>query len=176
MNLPNKYQWLLNEPGPKMLLEFIKIYGIKEAPGAVDNPVILAWAKEVGVKDTYIHDEIPWCGLAMGVVAKRAGKDVNFNPLRALNWAKFGKKVTDGPKLGDILVFTRKGGGHVGLYIGEDDGCYHVGGGNQLDEVNITRIVKSRLYAVRRPIYKVVPPNVRQIILDNDGAVSSNEQ
>ena len=33
--------------------------------------------------------------------------------------------------LGDILTFKRNGGGHVGLYVGEDKDCYHVLGGNQ---------------------------------------------
>jgi uncharacterized protein (TIGR02594 family) len=165
----------LNEPGPKMLLEFIKIYGIKEAPGAIDNPVILSWAKEVGAQD-YNHDEVPWCGLAMAVIAKRAQKDFNFQPLWAKNWSRFGQKVTDGPKLGDVLVYTRKGGGHVGLYIGEDKTCYHTGGGNQLNAVNIIRMEKSRLFSVRRPIYKVMPPNVRAIILSEEGEISTNEQ
>lgn len=176
MTLPNKYKWLLNEPGPKMLREFIKIYGVKEAPGAIDNPVILAWAKEVGVQDTYNHDEVPWCGLAMAVIAKRAGKAFDFQPLWAKNWARFGQKVKDEPRLGDILVYTRKGGGHVGLYIAEDDECYHTGGGNQLNEVNIIRMQKSRLYAVRRPLYKVIPSNVRPIYLNAEGEISSNEK
>lgn len=175
MNLPNKYKWLLQEPGPKMIKEFLKIYGVKEEPGSLDNPVILSWAKELNIKD-YIHDEIPWCGLAMAVIAKRADKPVNFPPLWAKNWAKFGAKVTDGAKLGDVLVFSRTGGGHVGLYIGEDATNYHVGGGNQLDQVNIVLIAKSRIYAIRRPIYKVTPPNVRKIQLTQDGLISENEQ
>lgn len=175
MNLPNKYKWLLNEPGPKMLLEFIKIYGVKEAPGAIDNPVILAWAKEVGVQDTYNHDSVPWCGLSMAVIAKRAGKVFGFQPLWAKNWAKFGQKV-DRAMLGDVLVFNRKGGGHVGIYVGEDQVCFHVGGGNQLNEENIIRIPKSRILAIRRPIYKVTPPNVRPIILNEEGEISTNEQ
>lgn len=175
MDLPPKYNWLLDEPGPKIIKEFIKIHGIKEAPGAIDNPVIIGWAMELGIKH-YVHDEIPWCGLAMAIMAKRAGKPFAFDPLRAKNWAQFGVKVKDGAKLGDVLVFTRKGGGHVGVYLGEDDECYHVGGGNQSDMVNIVRKEKSRIYAIRRPLYKVQPDNVRKIILSPDGDINNYEQ
>lgn len=175
MELPDKYKWLLKEPGPKMIREFIKIHGVKEAPGIGDNPVIIGWAMELGIRD-YQHDEVPWCGLTMAIIAKRAGKEANFPVLWAKNWAKFGQKVKDGAKLGDILVFSRSGGGHVGLYIAEDDNCYHVGGGNQMDQVNITRIEKGRLFAIRRPLYKVMPANARKIFINADGEISNNEQ
>jgi cell wall-associated NlpC family hydrolase len=35
--------------------------------------------------------------------------------------------------LGDVLVFRRGGGGHVALYVGEDEEAFHVLGGNQAD-------------------------------------------
>lgn len=174
MKLPNQYKWLLSEAGPKMILELLKIYGVEEAPGKADNPVIMNWAAETGTKD-YRHDAVPWCGLTMALLAKRAGKDYSFQPLWALNWAKFGERVVDGAKLGDVLVFKRTGGGHVGLYIGEDDTCYHVGGGNQCDEVNIVRKEKDRIYAIRRPLYKVQPSNVRKILLSPEGGISNLE-
>lgn len=158
-----------------MLLEFLKIYGIREGPGDIDNPVILEWAKETGIKD-YRHDETAWCGLAMALIAKRAGKEVDFPPLWAKNWAGFGIKVTDGGMLGDILVFTRSGGGHVGLYIAEDEEYFHVGGGNQQNAVNIIRVEKNRIYAIRRPKYNVQPANVRKIFVTTEGEISDNER
>jgi uncharacterized protein (TIGR02594 family) len=175
MNLPNPYIWLPKEPGPKMVLEFLKLYGLHEAPGASDNPDILAWAKELGIKD-YVHDEEPWCGLFMALIAKRADKVVPANPLWAKNWANFGHKVADGAKLGDVLVFNRPGGGgHVCLYIGEDNECYHCGGGNQSDAVSIIRKPKDRIYAIRRPDYDVMPENVRKVILASTGAIDNKE-
>lgn len=175
IDLPKEYKWLLNEPGPKMLIEFLKIYGIAEVPGTNDNPVILDWARQVGVSNRYIHDSIPWCGLTMAIIAKRAGKTVDFDPLWALNWAKFGVPVNDGPKLGDVLVFKRDGGGHVGLYVGVDKYCYHCAGGNQSDKVNIVRKAKDRVYAVRRPIYTKQPANVRKITLSATGEIDNRE-
>lgn len=175
MNLPLQYKWLLDEPGPKMLLEFLKIYGVAEVDGDGDNPTILAWAKETRLNAVYKHDSTAWCGLEMAVIAKRAGKPVPTNPLWALNWAKFGVKVTDGAKLGDVLVFKRKGGGHVALYVGEDDICYHCAGGNQSNKSNIVRKDKARLYAIRRPIYINQPANVRKVYLSPEGAIDNRE-
>lgn len=175
MNLPKEYEWLLAEPGPKMLLEFLKIYGVSEVDGAGDNPTILAWAAETGLAWTYKHDATAWCGLEMAVVAKRAGKQLPKGPLWALNWATFGVKVTDGPKLGDVLVFRRQGGGHVGMYIGEDDTCFHVAGGNQSNASNIVRKPIGRIYSIRRPIYTVQPANVRRIFLSAEGAIDNKE-
>ncbi|APF36710.1 hypothetical protein BOQ54_04715 [Chelatococcus daeguensis] len=174
--LPSRYAWLAREPGPKMIVEALKLFGTMEKPGAANNPTIVAWAKEVGgeVADVYKADSIPWCGLFMAVVAKRAGKELPKHPLWALSWSAFGAKAP-APALGDVLVFTRSGGGHVGLYVGEDASAFHVLGGNQSDRVCITRIAKARLYAARRPLYRVEPANVRPIHLEATGALSLNE-
>lgn len=173
--LPAQYAWLSKEAGPKMLVEALKLFGTLEVPGPKDNPVILAWAAEVGLSRTYSHDSIPWCGLFMAVVAKRAGKAVVDSPLWALSWADFGKPVSGGAMLGDVLTSKRNGGGHVALYVGEDAGAYHCLGGNQSDRVCITRIAKSRLYRARRPDYSVQPANVRKVKLASTGKLSTNE-
>ena len=65
--------------------------------------------------------------------------------------------------------------GHVGFYAGEDDSHYHVLGGNQSDRVCITRVSKGRLYAARRPLYRVQPGNIRPVHLEATGALSLNE-
>lgn len=172
--LPVQYRWLEKEQGPRMLVEALALFGTVEAPGSRDNPTILAWASEVGLSKTYSHDSIPWCGLFMAVVAKRAGKPVVDSPLWALSWADFGKAVS-APMLGDVLTFKRNGGGHVALYVGEDASAYHCLGGNQSDKVCITRIAKSRLYRARRPLYNAQPGNVRKVRLASTGKLSTNE-
>lgn len=182
MALDPKYQWLLKEPGPLMIRKSLELFDTAEIQGNANNPVIISWAKEVGgnVQDIYKADEIPWCGLFMAVIAKRSAKQVVKDPLWALNWGTFGKN-TDVAMLGDVLVFVRKTSsgkqaGHVGLYVGEDTGCFHVLGGNQSDKVCITRIEKTRLYTARRPSYNVPPKNIRKVLLNSSGQVSSNEQ
>ena len=42
------------------------------------------------------------------------GKEVPAHPLWALSWSAFGAK-SPAAALGDVLVFVRSGGGHVGL-------------------------------------------------------------
>lgn len=168
------YNWLKSEPGPKVILEAMKLFGTKETTGEGDNPIILEWAKELGLKQ-YTHDSIAWCGLFAAIVVKRAGKDVVKEPLWARAWAGFGTQQTIA-MLGDVLVFTRETGGHVGFYVGEDKDCYHVLGGNQGDEVKIARILKNRCIAIRRCPWKISQPsNVRKIEITASGAISTNE-
>lgn len=174
MNLPKAYRWLQQETAPRHLLKAVELFGTTESVGTVNNPVILGWAKEVGLEKIYTADSIPWCGLFTAVVMKRAQRPVVIDPLWALNWNSFGVRVTT-PMLGDVLTFTRKQGGHVGLYVGEDSTAYHVLGGNQGDKVSIVRIEKSRLSQARRPQYTSQPTNVRQIILASNGVLSINE-
>lgn len=174
--LPPAYGWLDDlRPLPRMLEEARKLYGTFEVAGPASNPLILEWAKEVGLARTYLEDGIPWCGLFMAVVAKRGGKPIVEGPLWARNWAKFGK-AADKALLGDVLVFRRgQGSGHVGLYVGEDYGAYHVLGGNQSDGVTITRIAKDRCIAVRRPAYRKAPATAKPVQLAATGTLSTNE-
>lgn len=169
------YAWLAKETAPAILVEAVKLFGIEETPGPVHNKEIMGWAKELGVGPIYTNDEIPWCGLFMGICAKRANLPVVNNPLWALSWSAWGDVVKI-PMLGDILTFTRKGGGHVGIYVGEDPVYYYVLGGNQNNMVCVTKIAKSRLYAARRTKWKVAQPkSVRPIWLKTGGALSENE-
>lgn len=189
--LDAKYASLSKEPGPLMLLEALKLHGTLEMKGPGNNPVIVAWADEVAksqstpytrwAADWYNADSIAWCGLFMAVVAVRAsqGRPERMPPpkyLSAADWLNYGKPVamTDA-MLGDVLVFTRDGGAHVAIYVGEDDLYFHVLGGNQSDAVTITRIAKKRCSGARRPIYNVTPKNVRKIRYSATGPVSMNE-
>lgn len=170
-----KYDYLQNEKSPQLLVQAVKMMGVKEVVGSNHNPEILRWAKVVGLERVYKADEIPWCGLAMAYAAHMAGVQVVKDPLWALNWAKYGTKVAE-PMLGDIVTFKRDGGGHVGIYVGEDKDCYHVLGGNQSNSMNVTRIKKERLFQARRTTWKVAQPsNVRKIHLNADGIISTNE-
>ncbi|MBA4154144.1 TIGR02594 family protein [Flavobacterium sp.] len=172
----NNYKFLEKESGPKVIVEAVKLYGTKEIVGKQHSKEILSWAEDLELKNSYTNDEIPWCGLFVAIVVKRAGFDVVHNPLWARNWNNFGTKQSIA-MLGDILTFTRPGGGgHVGFYIGEDDTCYHVLGGNQANMVNTTRILKSRCIGIRRCDWKIAQPkNVRVIKLSSTGQISENE-
>jgi uncharacterized protein (TIGR02594 family) len=168
------YNWLKQENAPRILVQAVKLIGTKEIVGKAHNPIILDWAKQLGIK-AYTNDEIPWCGLFIAYCAHKAGVEVVDGPLWALNWAKYGTKEST-PMLGDVLTFKRDGGGHVGLYVGEDRTHYHVLGGNQNNQVNVMRIAKTRLHQARRTAWKIAQPsNVRKIELSNKGIISTNE-
>jgi len=170
----SSYDFLFQEKGPKVIDEALKFLGTKEITGPQHNQVIMDWAKKLGLK-SYNADEIPWCGLFVAIVVYNTDYDVVKDPLWAANWAKFGTAEKTAMK-GDILVFKRPGGNHVGFYIGEDDKCYHVLGGNQSNMVNIIRIEKSRCTHIRRCPWKMgKPATVRQIKLNATGHISSNE-
>lgn len=169
------YNWLKRETAPKVIVEAYKYFGIKEIVGPQHNPVIMDWAKELGLEKVYNSDEIPWCGLYVAIVCKRAGKDVVKNPLWARNWNNWGIPQKTA-MLGDILVFSRGSGGHVGFYVGEDAKCYHVLGGNQGNQVSVVRINKNRCIGIRRTKWSIrQPDSVRQIFLSDRGSISNNE-
>lgn len=175
--LPNQYKWLYHEDSPRVLVAAIDLYGEREIKGAIHNLKILSWAKAVGKKlgISVTNDELPWCGTFMAYCVKSAGYEPPAIAVRAKSWLNFGT-VQNNAMLGDILVFDRVGGGHVGLYVGEDETHYHVLGGNQGDAVSIFRIAKYRCTGIRRCPWKIKqPPNVRKILLSPIGTVSNNE-
>lgn len=197
-----KYNWL-NSIGllPKTISEGLKLIGTAEIVGKGSNKTIISWRDELNQAAEvnplaaaiagYSDDDVAWCGLFAAIVAFRAGKKVVSSPLWARNWVNFGAAIAynagttakpilkfeagQSAGLGDILVFVRDGGGHVGFYIAEDATAYHVLGGNQGNRVSITRIEKSRCIAVRRPIYNVKPATVKPYKVAATGLVSKNE-
>jgi len=164
---------------PRIVREALALYGTSEVAGSKSNPILLNWAKETNSKDDnwYNDDSIPWCGLFVGVCAQRAEWELPKQHLRALAWAEFGNKVGNNEAvLGDVLVFKRNGGGHVGLYVAEDANNFYVLGGNQGDKVNIAKIQKTRLFSVNRPKYKIqMPTSCKKYFFSINSPISTNE-
>lgn len=180
MKISNDYAWLgALVDAPLMIKEAVRIgkLNTNEIPGPKSNPEILKLAETAGVRDIYKNDDVAWCAVAQSAICITAHKELPFtgyDRLRAASFLKFGIPVTE-PVLGDVLVFTRTGGGHVGMYVGEDKECYHVVGGNQSNQYNVTRILKSRLSGARRPKYNVMPKAAKKYFLLPTGKVSQNE-
>lgn len=197
-----RYAFLDQTPlPPALVVQALKELGTLEKKGTPNNPKIVGWADEVAsvtktpyskwAADWYNADSIAWCGLFAAVIACRAanGKTDRLPPksyLSALAWADFGEPVQwkgrEGLRLeniwvGDILVFVREGGGHVGICVGvsKDGKTVFVLGGNQSDAVTITELKVERLYAVRRPPYNVIPAGARHVRISSTGIVSNNE-
>lgn len=160
---------------PKVIAEGARYLGINEIKGKAHNATIMSWAKDLGLQKVYTSDEIAWCGLYVAKVIQKAGFEPVKDPLWALNWNKFGT-AQNTAMLGDVLVFKRDGGGHVGFYVAEDKSYYHVLGGNQSDSVSITRIAKNRCVGIRRCPWKIAQPNtVKRYIVEASGKISTNE-
>lgn len=162
---------------PVWMREARRYMGLREIAGPKSNPTILGWAARLGgwVASFYKNDDTPWCGLAVAAwISVTLPREVMpSNPLGALNWSKFGRPLRV-PSVGAILTFRREGGGHVGLYVGEDETHFHVLGGNQSNSVSITRIDKERLAAIRWPQTGGDPVGGR-VDLPAYGEVSRNE-
>ena len=150
--------------------------GVKEVPGAKSSPVILQWAGKVGRRlgIAYTDDATPWCGLFVAYVMQAAGFTPPDIAVRAKAWADWGQPCE--PQLGAVLVFGRKGGGHVCWYLGENKIAFQVLGANQNDSVNVTWIAKDRLVASRWPPGATLPARpVRVIGAQGPAALSTNE-
>lgn len=179
MKLPSAYAFL-NTIGtlPRTIQSALPLLGIAEVQGKGSNQKIMGWAQELNAAGHPIlgfsDDDIPWCGLFAAYVVFKAGKQPVTNPLWARNWSKFGTTTTR-PSLGDVLVFSRGTGGHVGFYVAEDATHYHVLGGNQKNAVTIGRIEKERCIAVRRPPMSIPPASVRPFRVAAVGEVTTNE-
>lgn len=192
MALPQNFKWI-EKLGvlPKMIVEGILMLGIQEIKGQKSNPLILKFAKDIGVDDIYKNDDTSWCALAHNAIAKRSGKRIGFKKdkydlLRALAFQAYGIDLfpdewkvipISEAMFGDTLIFKRPDGGHIGLYIGESKTHYYVMGGNQNNMYSFTRIAKERLVAVRRPAYNIgIPSSVKKYALNDTGVpVTTNE-
>jgi len=135
-------------------------YGLTEAPGVQDNPVILQMAKDAGFPD-YNHDSIAWCSLFANWVAWKSGYQRSMK-LNARSWLTIGQPVSN-PELGDVVILWReqKAGelGHVGFFINQDTkGSIFLLAGNQADQVEIAPFPKERLLGFRR----LAKPTVNQ--------------
>jgi len=124
--------------------------GTKEIHGNKHNPRVLQYH---AVSGGFSTDEVPWCGSFVNFVMLKAGYKGPKNPARAKSWLKFGKSSKE-PVFGSIAVKSRKGGGHVCFVLGQDkSGKYlYCLGGNQHDEVNISKYKKSVFLDFRIPL------------------------
>lgn len=163
------------EGEPLWLAEARRQLGTREVRGKGNNPIIMDWAEELD--QWYPGDDVPWCGLfvahCMHVGSPQSAQE--FNRLGARAWRAFGVEVE--PSLGCVGVFwrthkTKSYNGHVAFIIGEGPGYYVILGGNQSDNVTITKINKDRLLQCRAPQGWVPEPLPRLTLA---GALSRNE-
>lgn len=129
--------------------------GVKEIVGGEHNDTIVQYAKDIGL--TWINDdETPWCATFVNWVLKRCGYQYKSSA-RARDFESYGTPAQD-PQPGDIVVFWREsissGKGHVGFLWGysKDGGYIFVLGGNQGNQVTITKYGLSNILGFRRVV------------------------
>ena len=156
---------------PHWLTKAKQYIGLKEIPGPRHNKTITHWLERLNA--WWRDDETPWCGVFCAAVMQEVGLPYPKFYMRARAWDDYGVLLRpDRLAPGAILVFDRKGGGHVGFYVGEDAGFYYVLGGNQSNAVNVMKLGKSRLVASRWPRGEAVIGGPVQM---KGGMVSTNE-
>lgn len=138
----------------KMIItEAKKHLGIWEWAGDDHNPKVLAMYADAGHPEIR-KDEVPWCAAFVGSVLARVGIR-NTGSLLAKSYLSWGVEVPslDQAEPGDILIFdrgTQSWQGHVGFLAGRKGGYVEVLGGNQNNQVNITRYLEREVIAIRR--------------------------
>lgn len=156
---------------PRWLVTAESYKGLREIPGPKHNPTIIRWLEKLNA--WWRNDESAWCGVFVAHCMQVAGLPYPSLYMRAKAWSDYGSLLRrDRLAPGAILVFDRKGGGHVGFYVGEDAGFYYVLGGNQGNAVNVMKLGKTRLLASRWPKGE---PVMGKPIQMTGGVISTNE-
>jgi len=141
-----------------------RFIGTKEVSGHVDNPQVMAWLTADSTWPQ--NDEVPWCSGFVNWVCK-IFRVTRSKSLRARSWLGVGTPVTlECAKQGwDVCIFKRGGTnqpgpevldapGHVAFFSAhnpsEEYNWVYVLGGNQRDEVSVSRYPVSQLLGIRR--------------------------
>ena len=139
MNQQSKPRWLT------LAEEYI---GTKEIPGNKHNQDIIDFWESARL--TFKTDETPWCAGFVGAMLEESGIRSTRSGM-AKSYLKWGIKL-EKPVLGCLVIFTRKGGGHVGFVQGTDkQGNLYVLGGNQSDSVCVKLFKKTNVVGYRWP-------------------------
>lgn len=166
---------------PSWLIEARRHLGQKEVPG----PGVNAWLRDLwhGLPggpwfwQHYGQDDskLPWCGAFMAGVFKRAGIALPKRYASAAGWLDWGRRL-ESPTVGCVVVFSRKGGGHVGLVLGRDQhDRLMVLGGNQGDAVTVAPFDRARVTGYQWPP-GVQPPPLATLPLIRSYAASSRDE
>ena len=139
---------------------------------------LVATGQSVSKNEWLRNDKTPWCGSFMGYAFAEAGvgRKIPRNFFRASEWGNAGTKL-DKPAYGCVAVFSRAGGGHVGIVVGvTKSGMLKILGGNQGNSVNIMDFDPKRVTNYRWISVGDAPHNHRyELPILPAGTVSKNE-
>ena len=151
----------------------MRFSGTREVSGRAANPQIMAmlnldakWPED---------DAVPWCSGFVNYICWIL-RVVRSKSLRARSWLTVGQVINleDARPGWDVVILNRAGGpddpniidapGHVGFYAGQEGSWVWLLGGNQSDEVKLSRYPTKDVLGVRR-LYPETPaqPGVVQV-------------
>lgn len=128
--------------------------GLKEILGPVHNQQIVGWFAELGCA-WFTADEVAWCAIYVNITLKRRSLPhfTGEKAPRAVCFETYGTEVSFADaRPGDIVVFDREGGKHVGFFFGwgHEGKTLFVLGGNQGNSCCIVSMRVDNLTAIRR--------------------------
>lgn len=122
--------------------------GLAEIAGKNDAPFLRRWQAQLGVP--WLGPS-PWCGVAVAHWLRECDVAAPRAFYRARSWLEWGVELEQ-PRVGCVVVYERKGGGHVGFILGKDrDYRLLTLGGNQGDAVSVMAFPQSRALGFRWP-------------------------
>jgi len=131
----------------------LKDLGLKETPGSKSTPRI---KQAIKLSASWLNEDdskTAWCGCIRGLWGLETGTGVPKEHYRAAEWSKWGIEVPLAPhhwKKGDTIIMRRSGGNHVTLLEKVQGKFIYCLGGNQSNEVNISKYSISDVWSVRR--------------------------
>lgn len=165
---------------PFWMEEAVKYDGMKEVPGKAQNPMLARLLDVMdGRLDTQatITDDEAYCAACLSGIFEMVGVQ-SPRTVRAREFLNWG--VECAPAVGAVVVFSRTGGGHVGLVSGRDyAGRYVVFGFNQRNMVCHAPFSADRVLGFRWPRGFALPPVTgfyNLPLMDDTGRVSTNER
>ena len=144
---------MINAPMGQAMKVAMSQYGIEEWTGIEHNPEVMKYFHDIGhewVKD----DETAWCAAFVNWVLKYSGF-IGTGKLNARSFLGIGEEVSlDCAQSGDVIVLYRNNPkswqGHVGFLCHYDQHHIWLLGGNQGNQINITKYPRQRFHGARR--------------------------
>jgi uncharacterized protein (TIGR02594 family) len=133
-------------------------YGVQEIAGQHDNRRIIEFLATCSPGST--HDETAWCSAFVNWCMLQAGIQGTGRGT-ARSWLTWGDQCLATPHYGAVTILWRgqpRGWqGHVGFYVGSNQGRITLLGGNQGDAVSLVDYRANRLLGYRWPPGFAVP-------------------
>jgi uncharacterized protein (TIGR02594 family) len=123
--------------------------GQAEEPAGGSNPRIEAY--HATTKGGVERDSVPWCSSFVNFCVEQAGLQ-GTKSKSARSWLRWGVEAPE--FVPGCIVVLKRGSppqGHVGFYVGQDEGFIRLLGGNQGDKVDVASFDIDRVIGRRVP-------------------------